>query len=797
MKTSFLPRMTKKMAEEQSGEKRAGQILAQMSRNNNFVTRYIQPEPVFQLHPLFREFLQEYTREALTVEDLAGMRKQAAALLEKHGMIDDSIKLLCESESWENLATIILKWAPFLVEHGRRKTLEEYLSRIPEPLLNRLPWLQYWLGICSQPFNPTESRRFLEKAFVTFRSRKEAVGTFMSWCETGISILADESGNLHTLDQWIATLDELMREFPEFPSPEIHDRVATSMFIALTMRMPHHPMLEAWEKRALSVFHNSPDPKIRAEIGAYLALYHLMSGDFAGAETEVSALRKLAQAPDAPAIAKVLGRAAEALYYWRVGQFEECIEVVFAGISVANLTGVHLWDFLLLGQGLSSALSIGDFEKAKEFLEKMVLDGPHRLEVSYNRYLAAWSEYLQGNYNTALQHMEESLFAATETGAPYFEGLSRLALAIVNHTTNETGKANTLIDEALSISTRIKSKILEFMCLLNKSRFAFDEGNETDAVAALRRALVIGKTNDYLNFSWWLPDTMSYLCARALAENIETEYVKKLITKRRLMPEASSQETENWPWEIKIYTLGKFEIFKNGSRITFARKAQKKPLELLKYILSCGGKDVPEEKITHTLWPDAEGDSAHQSFSSALHRLRKLLDNDRAIRLMEGKVSLDPACCWVDYLAFDQFLNQGKKSDADKDIDLAAGLHLVHQAMALYKGAFLPGDTEVAWSVKTRDRLGQKFIHYVGRLAMNFEKADDWKAATELYKKGLETDNLAEEFYRGLMRCYLHMNMKAEGLAIYQRCKTLLSVVLGTRPSAATEALQKSFSTLP
>jgi len=183
-----------------------------------------------------------------------------------------------------------------------------------------------------------------------------------------------------------ATLDELMSEFPEFPSPEIHDRVATSMFIALTMRMPQHPMMEAWEKRALSVFHNSSKPKIQAEIGAYLALYHLMSGNFSGAETEVVSLRRLSQSPGAPPIALVLGRAAEALYYWRVGQFEECIEVVSKGLNVANITGVHLWDWLLLGQGVSSALSMGDFKKAEEFLEKMVLDAEdvcQRLGIPY------------------------------------------------------------------------------------------------------------------------------------------------------------------------------------------------------------------------------------------------------------------------------------------------------------------------------------------------------------------------------------------------------------------------------
>ncbi len=68
--------------------------------------------------------------------------------------------------------------------------------------------------------------------------------------------------------------------------------------------------------------------------------------------------------------------------------------------------------------------------------------------------------------------------------------------------------------------------------------------------------------------------------------------------------------------------------------------------------------------------------------------------------------------------------------------------------------------------------------------------------ATELYKKGLETDNLAEEFYRNLMNCYLHLNMKAEGLAVYQRCKTLFSVVLGSTPSDATESVHNSLSKL-
>ena len=54
------------------------------------------------------------------------------------------------------------------------------------------------------------------------------------------------------------------------------------------------------------------------------------------------------------------------------------------------------------------------------------------------------------------------------------------------------------------------------------------------------------------------------------------------------------------------------------------------------------------------LWPEADGDMAQQSFATALHRLRQLLGNEKAIQRQEGQLTLDDRFCWVDVWAFER-----------------------------------------------------------------------------------------------------------------------------------------------
>ncbi|MGC9968053.1 MAG: winged helix-turn-helix domain-containing protein, partial [Syntrophobacteraceae bacterium] len=135
---------------------------------------------------------------------------------------------------------------------------------------------------------------------------------------------------------------------------------------------------------------------------------------------------------------------------------------------------------------------------------------------------------------------------------------------------------------------------------------------------------------------------------KALEAGIETDYVQGLIRRRNLMPDVPVLHLENWPWPLRIYTLGQFEILRDSEALRFTGKVQQKPLLLLKALIAFGGRAVKEEQLCDALWPDAEGDLAHLSLETTLHRLRKLIGKDRVIQFKEGKLTLDIQSCWVD-----------------------------------------------------------------------------------------------------------------------------------------------------
>jgi DNA-binding SARP family transcriptional activator len=268
-----------------------------------------------------------------------------------------------------------------------------------------------------------------------------------------------------------------------------------------------------------------------------------------------------------------------------------------------------------------------------------------------------------------------------------------------------------------------------------------------------------------------------------------------LIRKNRLVPGDAQLGLDQWPWPVKIRTLGGFEILKDGKPLSYSRKVQQKPLAMLKLLLALGGKEVTEEKITDALWPEAEGDLSHQSFTTTLRRLRMLLGDERAIVLRDGRLSLDDRFCWTDVRALDRFIAEADGKKEGPKHDTARHRKMISQILDLYRGPFLSGEEDHTSVVACRERLRSRFLRCVADCGKHLEEAGEWDAALSCYRKGLEVDELAEEFYRGLMSCYGRLGRKAEAVSVYKRCRKALSTHLGVDPSRGTEALYRSLVT--
>jgi two-component SAPR family response regulator len=103
----------------------------------------------------------------------------------------------------------------------------------------------------------------------------------------------------------------------------------------------------------------------------------------------------------------------------------------------------------------------------------------------------------------------------------------------------------------------------------------------------------------------------------------------------------------------------------------------------------------------------------------------------------------------------------------------------------------LPGADETRLIVVARLKLRDKLARLVSAFGRHLEDARKFDKALECYRRGIEADELAEEFYQGVMRCHAAMGRTAEGMAAYRRLRQTLSVVLGVRPSESSEQLMK------
>jgi DNA-binding SARP family transcriptional activator len=245
-------------------------------------------------------------------------------------------------------------------------------------------------------------------------------------------------------------------------------------------------------------------------------------------------------------------------------------------------------------------------------------------------------------------------------------------------------------------------------------------------------------------------------------------------------------------YHIELRTLGRFEIYQDGVQLTFCGKVQKKPLELLKALISHGARKVSVVMLAGELWPDADGASALNSFTAALHRLRQLLGSERVILKQDDEISIDRELVWVDAWAFEELLIAARQPL--KQGDEVRALEIIREAIALYQGSFLPCEPEKSWAFTYREHLRGRFTHAAGKVCRYLEAQGETHEAIDCYRDGLKIDHLSEEFYQQLMLCYLQAGLHAEAAVVWECCRKNLALHLAIAPSPKTMEIYRMIS---
>lgn len=797
LRTAHLSRFTVAMAERLSGLPETGRILADLHREHYFTNRYGDNPPTYEYHALFREFLLARARETLARPERSDLERAAAAVLQDAGQDDDAVRLLVDAEDWAGLVSLITFAAPAAVAAARGQTVLRWIERVPWGLQERDPWLLYWRAVCRSPVNLTEGRRDAERAFRIFRQVRERTGALLSWA-AAVSAYVHEAEDLAPLDAYLAELEPLLADGAGFPSPETEIVVTTATLGALVLRQPANGRVHRWAERAAALVREVPEGEPRDLLALQLIAYRYWTGDLSEAHRLGETMEESLRRREAPPLTRTALRMLVTRLRWLTARPVE-LRAVEEAVRLARSHGLAPHRSLV-AEGACAAFSAGDLDAARRLVERFgprARRGPQH-DAAYFHFLEGWDASLRDDLPAAVRHSGESVQLFVRLGCPLVEAVARAFHAQLLHESGDPSDADAHLTIASRIARDSGFAAVLYPVRLAEARVALDRQDEATGVRVLAEAMALGRKSGFFSLYGWRPRTMAVLCAKALETGIEVDYVRELIRKRSLPPDGVPPDAQAWPWPVRIRTLGRFEVERDGRPIAFSGKAQKRPLALLKTLLSLGGEEVGEGQVADLLWPDADGDAAQQALSTTLHRLRRLLGSDDAVRRQAGRLSLGRKHCWLDVWAVDHLLGQAERAVAGPrvtDRSWTRSAQLTEMAVRLHGGDFLADDPECPWAARQGERIRHRLLARLQAVARHWQERGEPEKAVECYRRALDIHPCSEECCRALMRAYQHLGRRDEALSVYTRCTTLLQETLGITPSPQTVALLQILKT--
>lgn len=535
------------------------------------------------------------------------------------------------------------------------------------------------------------------------------------------------------------------------------------------------------------------DPNQRILLGCSLHIHYLGG---VGLNGELERLMKSIDCSAETALTPVAGAllwALKSMYYGSRGRTTEAVAAAENASRMAREHGLRIGNGLLGALRAYAWLHNGELGRGREALVELEagLDPMRRLEVADYHYLACLASLIADEGAQAMQQITIANAIVQRHGGPQQHALVNLARAQALHAMRRTIEAWSVLEHGRRIGLSMGSDILCFQADLCEALFALDEGDIQRCAKALQAAFSVGAEHDYLNHHGFRPTVMARLCVFSLAHGIFPQYARRLIRQRSLRP--PHLEVKNWPWPVKIYTLGRFSLVVDGEVLAKVGNSPQKPVELLQALIALGGRQIAIPILIETLWPDAESKGGRGAFESTLSRLRRLLIHDDSLLIEGGRITLNPTLCWVDLWTFERLLGRLQAALRVPDqADPAPLLAQVDKLLRLYQGEFLDREGCRLGRLSLQERLRTRFVNTLAKIGGRLEATALWGPAAKLYRRAIEIEPLAEKAYRRLMLCLLQQGETAEALYVYFRCCEALSAGLGTTPSRETEAIRRS-----
>jgi DNA-binding SARP family transcriptional activator len=789
LRTAALPRMTPATAREISGQADASRVLDHLYRRSLFTDRRLGEQPTYQYHALFRSFLEARALEQLGAGEWVRISRHAGQLLEAQGLQEDAIEVYRSIQDWDSVIRIIRACAQTLLAHGRWQTLRDWIDALPPTLGLTDAWLPYWYGTALLAMHPTQARKALEQAYGLFAARGDVEGQLRSTSGI-IEARFLETVDHRLLDPWLLIHERLLGVAEETCPAAVRLQAHSAMLIGTLYRQPGNPGLKASVAQTLALLDSDLGTNEKLAAASFLLVYTGYTGDFDTAAQVIPLGATLAERPEATAMNR--GTWFNWLGYNHFYSFdtEAAHRALNNAARIAEEQNLQPVAFVAAYFHGMLERSLRHFDRAEKHLDHLraIANGRSLIQTAIGHALAGWLAVRPGGDPAqAIEHGRAAWTISRQLGSPSYlvHWGTPLIYGLIERGQFEEGLSLLQEQREALAGTAIRCYDPLFLCV--DATAALRRGDEPHARDLVSQMFAMARAGGYGAYLTRLFPWMPRLCELALEHGVEAGYVAGLVCQTGWPP--ASQAAMDWPWRWRVSTLGRFELVRDGQPLEFGRKSPKRPLALLRALIAAGPGGAPVHALSDHLWSDHEADRAHHSLEAAVHRLRRLLGDPDLVQLKDNRVSLDAGRMWVDAWAFEELTQRHERA---RQLPVAGGD--LWRAISLYRGKFLPDDEDAVWTLSARERLRDRFVSCVGALGRYLENAGDPTQAIDCYRRGIETDDLAEGFYQGLMRCYGALGMAADGMIAYRRMRENLSAIRGALPSPESEILYRRLS---
>jgi DNA-binding SARP family transcriptional activator len=248
-----------------------------------------------------------------------------------------------------------------------------------------------------------------------------------------------------------------------------------------------------------------------------------------------------------------------------------------------------------------------------------------------------------------------------------------------------------------------------------------------------------------------------------------------------LLPRDSTPEVKALP--LEVFAFGEGRVVRDGTAVKSSEWRAATAKELFFYVLLNG--PITRDAIGLEFWPDLSPKSMRDTFHSTMYRVRQAVGHDIVV-LIDGEYQVTPQTYWFDVEEFDHIVERARLLPPhDWQTE-----ELWRRAVELYTGDFLP-EMDRLWTMTLRERYREMHLEALIGLGRCSEARNNYLEAITRYQQALEEDNLREELYGRIMKCFIAAGRRSDAISQYRRYRLVFMEELGVEPSPEISAIYK------